>query len=109
MRTLLRAVRYNREINELNISENFLTPACFHILRDVFLRQNKIKKLKFYCASSDRLFNEMFLELQRFFEELIRRGTSLALETLVISKGNPIDFQEAIALESTALYVGDGC
>ena len=50
----------------------------------------------------------MFLELQRFYEELIRRGSALTLETLVISKSNPIDFQESIAMESTTLYVGEG-
>ena len=48
------------------------------------------------------------MELQRFYEELIRRGEVLKLETLVVSKGNPIDFQEEIALESTALDVGEG-
>ena len=108
MRGLLRAVRYNQKIKTLNISENFLTPACFHILRDVFLRQNKIETLKFYCASSDRLFSEMFLELQRFYEELIRRGSALNLETLIVSKNNPINFQEEIALQSTALFIGEG-
>ena len=105
---LIRSIRYNQSIHTLNISENYLTPACFHILRDVFLRQNKILKFKFYCASSDRLFNEMFLEMQRFYEELIRRGSQLKLETLVVSKNNPIDFQLEIALESSALYVGEG-
>ena len=86
------AVRRNTKIRTLSISENFLSPACFHILRDVIVKQNKIKVLKLCCASSDRLFNEMFLELQRLFEELIRKGSELSLQTLHVSKGNPIDF-----------------
>ena len=108
MRMLLRAVKNNQYIRMLNISENYLTAACFHIFRDVFLKQNKIKVLKFYLASSDRLFNEMFLELQRFFEEIIRRGSALELKTLIVSKGNPIDFKEEILTESTVLFVGEG-
>ena len=75
MRFLIRALKKNQRVKYLNISENFLTPACFHCLRDVFLKSNKIKTLKFCLASSDRLFNEMFLEMQRFYEDLIRKGT----------------------------------
>lgn len=74
MRMLLRAVRHSKKIKSLNISENFLTPACFHVLRDIFVKASTVKSLKFYLASSDRLFNEMFLELQRFYEEIIRKG-----------------------------------
>ena len=108
MRCLLRAIKNNSRIRTLNMSENYLTGACFHVLRDVFLKQNKIKVLKFYLASSDRLFNEMFLELQRFFEEIIRRGTALELKTLIVSKGNAIDFKEEILTESSVLYIGEG-
>ena len=71
LKLLLRAVRLNSKLKYLNVSENFLTGACFHMLKDIFFRGNKnIKILKFYLGSSDRLFNEMFLELQRFYEEL---------------------------------------
>ena len=62
-RMLLRSIMKCRKLKFLNISENYLNPACFHVLRDVFLRANTIKYFKFYLASSDRLFNEMFLEL----------------------------------------------
>ena len=34
---LLRAVKKNTNITYLNISENYMSPACFHSLRDVFL------------------------------------------------------------------------
>lgn len=77
MRMLIRSIQRCKKLKELNISENYLTPACFHVLRDVFLRTNTVKVFKFYLASSDRLFNEMFLELQRFNEELIRRSNEL--------------------------------
>ena len=63
MRMLLRAVLKCKKLKTLNISENYLTPACFHVLRDVFVRSTSIRNFKFYLASSDRLFNEMFLEL----------------------------------------------
>jgi len=108
MRCLIRALKKNPRVKFLNISENFLTPACFHTLRDVFLRANRIKTLKFYLASSDRLFNEMFLEMQRFYEDIIRKGASLALKTLIVSKGNAMDFKAQIQTESTVLYIGEG-
>ena len=38
MRMLIRAVKNNTVIRMLNISENYLTAACFHIFRDVFLK-----------------------------------------------------------------------
>ena len=64
MKLFLRAIKNNSKLKYLNISENYLTGACFHILKDIFLRGNKnIKTLKFYLNSSDRLLNEMFLEL----------------------------------------------
>ena len=96
MRCLIRALKKNSRIKYLNISENFLTPACFHVLRDVFLKGTNIKTLKFYLASSDRLFNEMFLEMQRFYEDLIRKGAALALKTLIVSKNNAMDFKKEI-------------
>ena len=66
LKLLLRAVRLNRKLKYLNVSENFLTGACFHMLKDIFFRGNRnIVTLKFYLSSSDRLFNERFLELQR--------------------------------------------
>ena len=49
----------------------------------------------------------MFLELQRFYEELIRRGSSLVLDTLIVSKNNPIKFQEEIQIESSVLFVNE--
>jgi hypothetical protein len=73
-----------------------MTPACFHVLRDVFLKSNTVKYFKFYLASSDRLFNEMFLELQRFNEEVIRRGQDIVLKQYVLSKGNKMDFRKEI-------------
>ena len=61
---LLRAIRLNKKLKYINISENFLTGSCFHMLKDIFFRGNhNIRTLKFYLSSSDRLFNEMFLEL----------------------------------------------
>ena len=64
LKLLLRAIRNNYKLKYINISENFLTGACFHMLKDIFFRGNKnVKTLKFYLSSSDRLFNEMFLEL----------------------------------------------
>jgi len=94
LKLLLRAVRINQKLKYLNISENYLTGACFHMLKDIFFRGNKnIKILKFYLNSSDRLFNEMFLELQRFYEELVRRGPYIELRYLIISKGNIIKFK----------------
>ena len=95
-----------RKLKFLNISENYLNPACFHVLRDVFLRANTIKYFKFYLASSDRLFNEMFLELQRFNEELIRRGTECVLKQYTVSKGNKMDFRKEVGLESSVVYIG---
>ena len=37
-KNLLRAVRYNSKICELDVSENLMTPACFHVLRDCIVR-----------------------------------------------------------------------
>ena len=64
MKLILKAIRNNKRLNYLNVSENFMTGASFHILKDIFFWSTRnIKTLKFYLASSDRLFNEMFLEL----------------------------------------------
>lgn len=64
LKFLLRAIRNNKSLKYLNISENYMTGACFHMLKDIFFRgSGQIKTLKFYLNSSDRLFNEMFLEL----------------------------------------------
>lgn len=64
LKLILRAIRINKKLKYINISENYLTGACFHMLKDIFFRGNKnVKTLKFYLSSSDRLFNEMFLEL----------------------------------------------
>jgi hypothetical protein len=64
LKLVLRAIRLNTKLKYVNISENFLTGACFHMLKDIFFRGNRnVKVLKFYLSSSDRLFNEMFLEL----------------------------------------------
>jgi hypothetical protein len=38
----------------------------------------------------------MFLELQRFNEELIRRGSEIILKHYVLSKGNKMDFRKEI-------------
>lgn len=108
MKMLLRSVKKNTKIKALNISENYLTSACFHVLKDIFLKNRTIKTLKFYLASSDRLFNEMFIELQRFFEEIIRKGTTLALRYIIVSKGNKLKFKKEIAEEKSVLYIGEG-
>ena len=64
MKLILKAIRNNKRLNYLNVSENFMTGSSFHILKDIFFWSNRnIKTLKFYLGSSDRLFNEMFLEL----------------------------------------------
>ena len=107
MRMMLRSLLKCKKLKTLNISENYLTPACFHVLRDVFLKANTVKYFKFYLASSDRLFNEMFLELQRFNEELIRRGSDLALKQYVLSKGNKMDFRKEIKQECPVVYIGE--
>jgi len=105
---LLRALKTNSRLKYLNISENYLTGACFHMLKDIFFRgQRNFKTLKFYLASSDRLWNEMFLELQRFYEELVRRGPFTPLKTLILSKGHPIKFKSEIHEKKEVLYVGD--
>ena len=106
MRMLLRSLLRSKKLKALNLSENYLTPACFHVLRDVFLRTNTVKYFKFYLASSDRLFNEMFLELQRFNEELIRRSTELVLKQYVLSKGNKMDFRKETRQEASVVYIG---
>ena len=96
LRMLIRSLLKCKKLKTLNVSENYMNPACFHVLRDVFLRLNTIKYFKFYLASSDRLFNEMFLELQRLNEELIRRGNDIVLKQYVLSKGNKMDFRREI-------------
>lgn len=96
---LLRAVRLNHTLNYINISENYLTGACFHMLKDIFFRGNwNIHTMKFYLNSSDRLFNEMFLELQRFYEELVWRGPQINLKILILSKNNVILFKDEIKI-----------
>ena len=75
LRMLLRVLRICPQLRSIACSENFLTPACFHQLRDLVLRAPHLRHLKMYLSSSERLFNEMFLELQRFMEDLIRSGS----------------------------------
>lgn len=104
---LLRSILKCKKLKTFNVSENYLTPACFHVLRDVFLRANTVKYFKLYLASSDRLFNEMFLELQRFNEELIRRGSEIVLKQYVLSKGNKMDFRKEIKKECSVVYIGE--
>ena len=109
LKLLLRAVRLNRKLKYLNVSENFLTGACFHMLKDIFFRGYKnITTLKFYLSSSDRLFNEMFLELQRFYEVLVRRAPQINLKNLILSKGNTLKFKEEIKHQAKVLYLGEG-
>lgn len=108
LKLLLKALRLNSKLKYLNLSENYLTGACFHMLKDLFFRgQKNIKTFKFYLSSSDRLFNEMFLELQRFFEELVRRGSYTELKTLIVSKGNFIKFKQELGKKSEILYLGE--
>ncbi len=107
LRMLLRSIQKCKKLKTLNVSENYMTPACFHVMRDVFLRTNTVKYFKFYLASSDRLFNEMFLELQRFNEELIRRGNELVLKQYVLSKSNKMDFRKDIKSDSFVVYIGE--
>jgi hypothetical protein len=78
------------------------------MLKDIFFRGNRnVKTLKFYLGSSDRLFNEMFLELQRFYEELVRRGPITNLKTLILSKGNEIKFKEEISQKKNVLFISE--
>jgi hypothetical protein len=101
---LLTALKNNKRLKYLNISENYLTGACFHMLKDLFFRGNKnIKTLKFYLGSSDRLFNEMFEEMQKFWEEMIRRSAFTTLKTLILSKGNQIQFKKECANNKQAV------
>jgi hypothetical protein len=50
----------------------------------------------------------MFIELQRFFEELIRKGSSLALKYLIVSKKNKMRFKKEIKEENSVLYIKEG-
>lgn len=36
MKLILKAIRNNKRLNYLNVSENFMTGASFHILKDIF-------------------------------------------------------------------------
>jgi Ran GTPase-activating protein (RanGAP) involved in mRNA processing and transport len=49
---LLRAVRRNQarggRIKSVNVSENYMSPACFHALKDVVVKNRNVKTLKFY-------------------------------------------------------------
>lgn len=49
---LLRAARRNivrgGKLKFINVSENFMTGACFHALKDILLKNKNIKTLKFY-------------------------------------------------------------
>ena len=91
-----------------------MTPACFHMLKDVLLRKPQIRHFKMHMASSDRLFNEMFLEIHRFYEDLVRRGPSSALKIIELSKGMPpIKFREELKLkpgtvDNECLYIPEG-
>lgn len=109
---LLRSVRRNSQrggrIKYLNISENYMTSACFHSLKDILLKNRNIKTLKFYSQASDKFFNEMFIEMQRFFEEVIRKGSFITLRNIILSKGNKMKFKKEIADEKSVLYIGEG-
>lgn len=50
----------------------------------------------------------MFIEMQRFFEEIIRKGQFLALKNIILSKGNKMKFKKEIAEEKSVLYIGEG-
>jgi len=109
---LLRAVRRNHQrggkIKFLNVSENYLTSACFNSLKDVLLKNRNIKTLKFYSQASDKFFNDMFIEMQRFFEEIIRKGQFISLKNIILSKGNKMKFKKEIMQEKSVLYIAEG-
>jgi hypothetical protein len=46
-------------------------------------------------ASSERLIDEMFPELERFFQEIVKRGAP-TLKEIILSKGNNIKFREKV-------------
>ena len=53
LKFLLRAVKRNSikgggRIKFLNISENYMSAACFHSLKDILLKNRNVKTLKFY-------------------------------------------------------------
>lgn len=112
LKFLLRAVRRNQirggRIKFLNVSENYLTSACFHALKEILIKNRNIKTLKFYSQASDRFFNDMFIEMQRFFEEIIRKGQFIALKNIILSKGNKMKFKKEITEEKSVLYIAEG-
>ncbi len=92
----------------MNVSENYLTSACFHSLKDVLIKNRNIKTLKFYSQASDKFFNDMFIEMQRFFEEIIRKGQFISLKNIILSKGNKMKFKKEIMEEKSVLYIAEG-
>lgn len=50
----------------------------------------------------------MFIEMSRFFEEVIRKHPMTFLRNIVLSKGNKMKFKKEIAEEKSVLYIGEG-
>lgn len=97
LKFILRAVKRNRgRIKRLNVSENYMSGACFHSLREALLKNRNIKSLKFYSQTSDKFFNDMFLEMTRFFEEIVRKAQFTSLKSLILSKGNKMRFKREL-------------
>lgn len=46
--------------------------------------------------------------MQRFFEEVIRKGQFLSLKNLILSKGNKLKFKKELVEEKSILYIGEG-
>lgn len=82
-----------------------MSAACFHALKDIVVKNRNIKTLKFYSQTSDKIFNDMFIEMQRFFEEIIRKAQFSGLKHLILSKGNKIRFKKEIAVHKSVLYI----
>jgi len=84
-----------------------MSGACFHSLREALLKNRNIKSLKFYSQTSDKFFNDMFLEMTRFFEEVIRKSQFTSLKSLILSKGNKMRFKRELADEKSVLYIAE--
>ena len=50
----------------------------------------------------------MFIEMQRFFEEIIRKGQFITLKNLIRSKGNKMKVKKEISEEKSVLYIAEG-
>jgi hypothetical protein len=52
----------------------------------------------------------MFVEMQRFFEEIIRKAPFSGLKSLILSKGNKVRFKKELAqTQPTVLFIKEQC